>query len=789
MSVRAALLCLAPTLVAAAALAQPVLQSVGTVTTPPPIAWAPWGDLTVAVTDLDARLVTWPNEELGRARTLFDLPAPPSLVESWGDSILIQVPGEGGRLLARGVNDPAVWIDEPANWRLPNTAFDGAAYRVFVDPQVFLIVYSAPGPGGILGLLDFAETIGQADVWAWDGDRVLLGNDDGVHVVSISNPFVPVVTTLITPTVQGWRPHAVAVRDRTAFVHWGDRIATYDLSNPGTPPQLDEFLVSSPFFVVGERWLLSWGGWFGEPENSLVIFDAADPTAVGLRGALEAPADLTGAQVAVRGDRIEITHALGLALYDIPAGMAPPIDQGLAWPVMEGWPLATAGATAWLQGNDRRYVIDLTGREVVNVQARGRSSSTGSLLVRDDILYHSRGSALGVSIESLADPRDPQPLTVLDPAPGLEGIDVVGDLLAAADGAGLVLYDVTDPATPVRRGELPLEGATRRVVIVDQVAVVTAAREFDVDLAHVVAIGDPDVPQLIQSFDLEDPGGPDLTLASQTVRRGDRVHVLLTGSDAIFEPVFGTATIDLVIPATPQLSFAEGADFWCFDPREGFSDFVPTRDFPVAIGDYHVSFRADTLSVYAYQGGPDQLALQSSWVAPHAIETIAVSGNRLLVFGDHRLDLLTLSDLAIVGVPDRSANTTVHAVPNPFNPQTEIVFAMPRAGTARVEIYDLRGSQVGRLEADLPAGPARLTWRGRDRGGRAVPSGTYLLRVRTPAGILSGPAPSFLHQFCPSFSLHDFLLLNPSFHRSGSGRYAVIKTAGEIAPSGIPQTT
>ena len=737
MTTRAMLIGLALSIAAAGA-AQPVLQSVGTVTTPPPVAWAPWDDLTLAVTDLDARLVTWPNADLNRSRTLFDLPAPPSLVAAWGDSILIQIPGEGGRLLARGVNDPATWIDVPANWRLPNTVVGGETYRVFVDPLVFLLIYSAPGPGGILGLLDFAQTIGQADVWAWDGDRVLLGNDDGVYVVSISNPFVPVVTTLITPPVEGWVPHALAVRDRAAFVHWGDRIATYDLTNPGTPPQLDQFLVTAPFFVVGERWLLNWGGWFGEPESSLVIYDAADPSAVGLRGALEAPADLTGAQVAVRGDRIEIAHPLGLALYEIPAGMAPPIDHGLAWPVMEGWPLATVGTTAWLQGIDRRYVIDLTGREVVNVQTRGRSSSTGSLVVRDDILYHSRGSALGVSIESLADPRDPQPLTVLDPAPGLEGIDVVGDLLAAADGAGLVLYDVTDPATPVRRGELPLEGATRRVVIVDQVAVVTAAREFDVDLAHVVDIGDPDVPQLVQSFDLEDPGGPDLTIASQWVRRGDRVHVLLTETDAIVEPVYGTATIDLDIPATPQLSFAEGADFWCFDSREGFDDFVPTRDLPVAIGDYHVSFRADTLSVYAYQGGPDQLALQSSWVAPHAIETIAVAGNRLLVFGDHRLDMLTLSDLAIVDVPDLSASTAVHAVPNPFNPQTEIVFAMPRAGSAQVEIYDLRGNRIRRLEARLAAGPARVTWHGRDQGGRAVPSGTYLLRVLTPAGILSG---------------------------------------------------
>jgi flagellar hook assembly protein FlgD len=50
-------------------------------------------------------------------------------------------------------------------------------------------------------------------------------------------------------------------------------------------------------------------------------------------------------------------------------------------------------------------------------------------------------------------------------------------------------------------------------------------------------------------------------------------------------------------------------------------------------------------------------------------------------------------------------------------------------------VHDVAGRLVARLCAgDLPAGEHRFRWRGRDDAGRAVASGTYYLRLRTPAG-------------------------------------------------------
>lgn len=80
----------------------------------------------------------------------------------------------------------------------------------------------------------------------------------------------------------------------------------------------------------------------------------------------------------------------------------------------------------------------------------------------------------------------------------------------------------------------------------------------------------------------------------------------------------------------------------------------------------------------------------------------------------------------------------LQAAPNPFNPQTEIRFTLPVAGHAEVAIYDIRGRLVAPLLAgELTAGEHAIIWNGRDRQGRAQPSGVYVARLRAGALQLS----------------------------------------------------
>jgi len=71
-------------------------------------------------------------------------------------------------------------------------------------------------------------------------------------------------------------------------------------------------------------------------------------------------------------------------------------------------------------------------------------------------------------------------------------------------------------------------------------------------------------------------------------------------------------------------------------------------------------------------------------------------------------------------------------VPNPFNPETSIRWAMKEAGPCRVTVYDLTGRRVHLLaDGHRAAGPHAVTWHGRDGNGRPLPSGTYYVRLET----------------------------------------------------------
>lgn len=74
-------------------------------------------------------------------------------------------------------------------------------------------------------------------------------------------------------------------------------------------------------------------------------------------------------------------------------------------------------------------------------------------------------------------------------------------------------------------------------------------------------------------------------------------------------------------------------------------------------------------------------------------------------------------------------------VPNPFNPQTELFFDLPAAGSVRVTVHDARGYLIDTLLADdRPAGPMTLAWDGTDRTGRRQAGGTYFFRLVYRAG-------------------------------------------------------
>lgn len=85
-----------------------------------------------------------------------------------------------------------------------------------------------------------------------------------------------------------------------------------------------------------------------------------------------------------------------------------------------------------------------------------------------------------------------------------------------------------------------------------------------------------------------------------------------------------------------------------------------------------------------------------------------------------------------VRVPAAKLSLNWHgALPNPFREAVSLRLECSRAATGTIVIYDVAGHEVSRLhEGRLAIGINDLRWDGRDRKGRAVQAGIYLVRAR-----------------------------------------------------------
>lgn len=88
-------------------------------------------------------------------------------------------------------------------------------------------------------------------------------------------------------------------------------------------------------------------------------------------------------------------------------------------------------------------------------------------------------------------------------------------------------------------------------------------------------------------------------------------------------------------------------------------------------------------------------------------------------------------------VPDGDGLTGVsalalHAYPNPFNPRLRLELQLAEAGPCLLEIFDLKGHLVRRLElGEQSAGTVPAVWNGVDQAGRPAASGVYQVVARS----------------------------------------------------------
>jgi len=153
-------------------------------------------------------------------------------------------------------------------------------------------------------------------------------------------------------------------------------------------------------------------------------------------------------------------------------------------------------------------------------------------------------------------------------------------------------------------------------------------------------------------------------------------------------------------------------------------------------------YRNPTGVIYVVTGGgagPRETSTSCDFTAVGIAAThftqVDIDGPRLAlaaVDADGRiLDHMTIDKSPEVGAGSLTADLLPN-IPNPFNPETQVRYALRKAGPVRIAIYDLAGRLVRELvHAEQTVGQYQVPWNGRDGRGNAVASGVYVLRLET----------------------------------------------------------
>lgn len=111
--------------------------------------------------------------------------------------------------------------------------------------------------------------------------------------------------------------------------------------------------------------------------------------------------------------------------------------------------------------------------------------------------------------------------------------------------------------------------------------------------------------------------------------------------------------------------------------------------------------------------------------------TLNLGGSDLVNAGEGDWFVARFSDNLTAAGPTLIRASLAQNSPNPFNPSTTIAYTLTRPARAVIEIVDVSGRLVTRIDEGMqPAGAHNTMWNGRDTSGKPAASGVYFYRLQ-----------------------------------------------------------
>ncbi len=599
-----------------------------------------------------------------------------------------------------------------------------------------LRIYDTDAPTQPQYLLSLTPPVGALRELALDGNRLYAAGDGGLAVYGVSSPASP--TLLGSLAMDGGELNALAAQDNLVLAAQGNQTRIIDASDP----QAIEVLGAIPGWAFGLL-LVDGEAWIGTQEycwqdSGLDIWDLADPAQPQLR--YQDGYDLRGGPLAMV-ERQGLVYAA----------------EWMCWCAGE-WP----GFHVY-----RRGVLPLPPS-----LAELNLGSGCSLLGRGDLIYV--GTSSEILAYDLAEPDAPVPLGSFGAGRATVRLTASGDRLLAIEQATprrLQFYDLIATWEPLARGYVAIPPDARETATVGDDVLVAGGSGGGL---VVIDASDPDAPVVVATHF---PGESVHSVAAA----GNLVAVSVAAAEVrLLDVSAPTSPSPLgVIPAdldvlrdelqfldladrryllcavndnTSWYELADAAEIWdVTDPLQP----VRVLNVPLLALDYcrSLAWRDGVLyiqgdghlTMYAWSGTDEPHGLLGRVVTCDyftwgSVFMALTDGAVVEVWPTGLLDVWPLQSRSLTAVarepiPAPTA-LSLRVSPNPFNPRTRLGFTLPASGRADLAVYDLAGRLVRRLESgELPAGDHVRVWSGDDDAGRSLPSGTYVARLATAAGV------------------------------------------------------
>jgi hypothetical protein len=242
------------------------------------------------------------------------------------------------------------------------------------------------------------------------------------------------------------------------------------------------------------------------------------------------------------------------------------------------------------------------------------------------------------------------------------------------------------------------------------------------------------------SNDIDKNGKPEFWVLADAYYSGigtTRITIFETDGDNSYKEV---GRVDLV----GIFSFYAGTIQAIDIDKDGTEEIAVCIDDNFLILKFNGSQNHHTYEVYYIKQNELAAAGENSVYYGATVYDLKNNGEiNLLISMDHIIQNITGRRFTQIYKPDSissvnkndfipNTNKLYQNYPNPFNPATNIRFEINQTSRVTLKVFDLLGKEKNKLlEKELSPGGYEANWEGKDSSGKLLPSGVYLIQLKS----------------------------------------------------------